>query len=157
MLDIAGELERTIQSLRGKHLTKIGSGLNRQVYRINTNKFGEQYKGKVVKYARQQEMLEDNRKEFSTWMAVKGTTLEQNFCPIRDRSKNFEFLIMDYARPASTIKRIQVEDMQQRLEDNFQLQDNIHDLYDANFGYHDTHGLVVIDYPWGGDFEYQNE
>lgn len=156
MLDFAGELERSVNSLRNKHLTKIGSGLRRDVYRINTDRFGEQYKGKVVKYAQRKSTIKDNRKEFSTWMSVKGTPLEQNFCPIRDRSQNFEFLIMDYARPASTIRRIKVDDMQEELEDNFGLENAIHDLYDANFGYHNQHGLVVIDYPWGGNFVHES-
>lgn len=156
MLDIAGELERVINSVRNEHLTKIGSGLNRNVYRINTDKFGDQYKGKVVKYAQRKSTIQDNRREFQTWMSVKGTRLEEKFCPIRDRSQNFEFLIMDYARPDSTYKRGGIEDTQEKIENEFKLGDGIHDLHDANFGYHDKYGLVVIDYPWGGDFVHES-
>lgn len=156
MLDIAGELSRAINNFRDKDLTKLGSGLQRDVYRINTDRFGEQYNGKVVKYAKNKSNIEDNRREFSTWMVVKGTELERDFCPIRDRSENFEYLVMDYARSASTIRRVDIEDMENRLKEEFSLHDRIHDLYDGNFGYHKDYGLVVIDYPWGGNFEHKS-
>lgn len=156
MLDIAGELKRVLDNFRGEDLTKLGSGMRRDVYRINTDKFGEQYKGKVVKYASKKSSLEDNRKEFSTWMSVKGTPLEHQFCPIRDRSRNFEFLVMDYARVASSVSRSDINDMQEKMEENFSLEGTIHDLYDGNFGYHDQYGLVVIDYPWGGNYQHES-
>lgn len=157
MLDIRGELLRALNNLAGADLTKIGSGIRRDVYRINSDAFGKQYKGKVVKYAQRKETIEDNRKEFSTWMNVKGTKIGNDFCPIRDRSENFEFLVMDYARPISRVRGVETDEMTVRMEREIKLKgETVHDLYDGNFGYHDERGLVVIDYPWGGNFELQS-
>lgn len=140
-------------------LTRIGGGHYRDVYRLESEKFGE-HMGQVVKIARGDRGRSANAYEFSTWMTVKGTANERYFCPIRHRSQNLEFIVMDYAEPCVDV-----------VSDTYELSDEMHDVitevFDVgdvpldeqgcldivprNIGIHDTKGSVLIDYSWGGD------
>lgn len=150
--DVVSRLKRATNGLVGNDMTKLGSGLRRDVYRINTNRFGSMYKGKVVKYANDSKNIKDNEREFQTWMAVKGTSLEENFCPVRDRSKNYEFIIMDYARPIESFVRSDYSDFKDKITSEMAME-TIFDFHGGNVGYHKEFGLVMVDYPFGGKFE----
>ena len=141
-----------ILSFQGEELSKVGSGLDREVYRINTTAFGEAYQGKMVKYAARPTAIDKNESEFQTWMAVNGTRAEQYFAPIRDRSKEFEFLIMDYAEPVGAYGS--VDGFEEMIQEAVLLEDSSkYDIYAGNVGRHPSKGQVVIDYPWGGAIE----
>ena len=69
--DLISEVQRVIRGAKGENLTKIGRGCSRKVYRINTDAFGSDYKGKVIKYARRPTNIEENQLEFRTWDVCK--------------------------------------------------------------------------------------
>lgn len=89
MNNLRSKIRAEIDSLRGKNLREIGSGCFRKAYRIQSNKFGSQYKGKVLKVAKSKQGRQANSAEMRTWMTFKGTELERFFCPIYDRSNHF--------------------------------------------------------------------
>lgn len=150
--DIIGELERVVQGSLGNDLTEIGHGISRKVYRINTDRFGADYKGKVIKYAMDTIHIEENKLEFQTWMCVKGTGIENCFCPIRDRSENFEFLIMDYAKPVGGFRSSKHSDLKNEIRSSIMKRGG-YDLHEGNIGVHQQYGKVLIDYPYGADFQ----
>jgi len=153
--DIVSRLKKATNHLVGNDMTELGSGLSRSVYRINTNRFGSMYKGKVVKYAKASSHIKDNKREFQTWMAVEGTSLEKDFCPIRDRSENYEFILMDYARPMNSFRRSDYSDLRDEINEKMEMEE-IFDFHDGNVGHHKAFGLVMIDYPFGGRFKKQD-
>jgi hypothetical protein len=141
-------------------LEEIGWGFDRTSYRIKTEKYGEAYRGKVIKIgSRGKNARTANRKEFETWMALENDKgLKKHFCPIRDRGENFRWIIMDYARPIKSLfsrlkSRKKQKLVKKRLED---VEENL-DLKHENLGYHSERGIVFIDYPWGGNFVSQEK
>ena len=150
--DIINEMKRVIHDGLGHNLTELGRGTSRKVYRINTDEFGDYYNGKVIKYAKDAVYAEENRLEFQTWMSVKGTSIENCFCPIRDRSENFEFLIMDYAKPVGGFGRSNHSDLKDEIRSSIMKRGG-YDLHNGNIGVHQRYGKVMIDYPYGADFQ----
>lgn len=145
--------------LRRKHLRRIDgdNGHFRKVYRIQTKAFGKDNMGKVVKVARQQKALRANSAEFQIWMTVSGTNLEQYFCPIRSRSEDYEFIVMDYAKP-NNITYEEKKEFGDELTSKapglsvpVEEQKGL-DITPRNIGIHDDYGRVMIDYPWGADW-----
>lgn len=152
-------LRNNIDRLVKNHLRRIDGnhGVYRDVYRIQTDKFGNDYRGKVVKIAKRERAIEANRSEFQTWMSVSGTDLDKLFCPIRDRSENFEFIIMDCV-DTSSVDRSDVDEIKEEIRDNLEVgkvpvgTQNSMDIHLRNIGLHSEKGLVMIDYPWGGSW-----
>lgn len=135
--------------------SRIGWGFDRTVYRITTEKYGSEYKGKVIKFGSSgKDARTANRKEMETWMALKGEkNLGRHFCPIRDRGKNFKWIIMDHAKPVnSLLKRFKSRRKQKKFRKILGEVDEYLDFKHENMGYHEERGVVFIDYPWGGDF-----
>lgn len=138
-----------------KGLSRIGWGFDRTVYRIETDRYGEAYEGKVIKFgASSKNARTANKKELETWMALKNDEkLRQHFCPIRDKGKNFKWIIMDYARPVNSfLSRLKSRRKQKLVKKRIKnIEENL-DLKHENIGYHEDRGVVFVDYPWGGDF-----
>jgi hypothetical protein len=148
-----------LDRLRRKHLRRIDDkqGFFRKAYRIQTNSFGEENRGRVVKVALRKEKVRANSAEFQTWMSVSGTPMEQYFSPIRNRSENFEFIIMDYADPSkATLEN--AKKLRNKLSDKIDSDDvplkrqSSLDISPRNTGLHKQKGCVMIDYPWGADW-----
>lgn len=141
------------------HLKRIDKEMGnfRTVYKILSDKFGEQYKGKVLKKGPSNRSISVNRAEFHTWMAVKGTKLDQYFCPIRHKSDSFEFLIMDYADIDKTTSD-DILQFKKDIESTIKMNNKAIDCLPGldidfdNVGFHEDRGLVLIDYSWGANF-----
>jgi hypothetical protein len=135
-------------------------GFDRTVFRIKTSKYGEEYEGKVLKVgAGGKNSRNENRKELETWMAVKSRKkLGKHFCPIRDRGKNFKWIIMDYAPSIkSFLSRIKSRKKQKKIKNTLAEVEEYLDLKHENMGFHENRGVVFIDYPWGGNFVTEKE
>lgn len=136
----------------------LGSGTGRIAYRIKDERYGSEYKGKVFKIAiptPNGSARDKNKKELQTWQVVKSNKrLVRHFCPIRDVSKNYSWIVMDYANPVkfsrirSSKKKYQIEKVLKFLEDKDL------DLHKGNIGKHPELGIVLIDYPWGAKFDF---
>lgn len=135
--------------------SRIGWGFDRTVYRIETGKYGEEYEGKVIKFgSSSRDARNANKKELEAWMALeKDASLREHFCPVRDRGKDFKWIIMDYARPVkSLIDRMKSRKKQKMIKERIEGVEEYMDLKHENLGYHEDRGVVFIDYPWGGNF-----
>lgn len=143
--------------LRGKHMKKLDSGAFRDAYKIISSEFGSKYKGCIVKMAQNSRAVEANRAEFHTWMAVSGTELEKYFCPILHRSEKFEFIIMERADVESTdhdtSRRLgqEIRSKTDLTTSPIRLQSRL-DIKSSNVGIYNERP-VMVDYPWGGNFE----
>lgn len=157
---VFSKLRHSLDRLRGNDLRRIddGSGTFRNAYRIQTNQFGSDYRGKVVKVAKDARAVEANRAEFQTWMSVKGNQFESYFCPIVDRSGSFEFLVMDYVDVGNT-GMDDADGLRSSLESELDVREvdfsghSVLDIHSRNVGYHSRCGLVLIDYPWGANWK----
>lgn len=152
-------LTNNIDRLVKNHLRRIdgNQGVYRDVYRIQTDKFGSDYRGEVVKIAKRKRAIEANCSEFQTWMSVSGTKFEKFFCPIRDRSEKFEFIIMDCVDTKS-VDRNDLDKIKEEIRDNLEVEEvpvgtqASMDIHLQNIGLHSKKGVVIIDYPWGGSW-----
>ncbi len=118
--------------------SRIGWGFDRTVYRIETGKYGEEYRGKVIKFGSSSKNARTaNKKEMETWMALeKDTELRKHFCPIRDQGKHFKWIIMDYARPINSfISRIKSRRKQKMIKNRREGVEEYLDLKHENLGY----------------------
>lgn len=157
MNQLLSKVRAEIDSLRGKHLREIGKGCFRKAYRIQSDKFGSQYKGKVLKVAQSRQGRQANSAEMRTWMTVKGTELEKYFCPIYDRSDDFQFIIMEKVKTEG----LDTDDSSKlRQEITARIDDvdipvdaqSFLDIKTSNIGVYNNQ-LVMIDYPYGANFE----
>lgn len=148
-----------IQELEAQDkLRQIGDS-SRAVYRILSDEIGTQdYTDTVLKYGAFEMGHKGNIYEIRTWNAVKGTTMDQYFAPIRDHTKDNKILIMDYASPEN-ITPDHVTQLKQDLNDtrleNATIASRLFDtkdIYSGNCGHHPQKGIVLIDYPFGGYF-----
>lgn len=148
-----------IKNLEAQDKLQLVGDSSRSVYRILSDEIGDQdYTDAVLKYATFEMGHKGNIYEIRTWNAVKGTSMEQYFAPIRDHARNNKILIMDYASP-NNITRDQSSQLKQDLDDT-RLENatvasrlfDTKDIYSGNCGQHPHKGIVLIDYPFGGDF-----
>lgn len=148
-------------------LSKIGDGSFRNVYEVlNEGKLDINIKNNkyVLKVAKNKNGIKSNKREFQTWQAVKGTELEQHFCPIFDRGPEYKYIIMKKVQDltdsnsdnSSTIvdnlrstitDKIDKEQIDPPLIDEF-------DIFSSNVGVDDNNNYVIIDYPYGANFEH---
>lgn len=157
MNNLRSKIRAGIDSLRGKHLREIGSGCFRTVYSIQSDEFGSQYKGKVLKVAKSKQGRQANSAEMRTWMTVKGTELEKYFCPIYDRSDDFQFIIMEKVKTDGlgiSDSRELRQEITARIDDVDIPVDsqNFLDIKASNMGVYNNR-LVMVDYPYGASFE----
>lgn len=131
----------------------IESGTTRDVYRINTNKYGADYQGKVIKFARTSNRRMYNKREVQTWTAVKSSNIGSYFCPIRLFDPNNSWLIMDNADIC--LDREDANDMRDIIEERT-TKDSL-DIHYNNIGVHPKRGRVLVDYSWGADFRIDSE
>lgn len=156
------EVVEKVQENSGAGLSEIGHGTFRHTYRLESAEFDE-YQGEVIKVSRSSAGSKANKHEFQTWMAVSGTACERFFSPVRDHSKDFECLIMDYVEPIhATVNDVETLTNELYLTfdevfevDEIPLEDqNRLDIRAENIGSHPKKGCVLVDYPWGGDIEW---
>lgn len=132
---------------------EMDRGHSRDVYRITTDRFGPENYGRVLKVSKDPDKSRFNMYEFQTWQAVKSNNrLRQFFCPIRSKSPDFRYIIMDFADPDNASATAEFE---QNLRNKIAIQDLPQgqldeEIINSNVGYHRDYGSVMIDYPWGG-------
>lgn len=136
----------------------LGSGTGRIAYRIENNRYGTEYRGKVFKVAIPSpsgSARKTNKRELQTWQAVKSNKkLVDHFCPVRDIAGDYSWIVMDYAKPVkfsrirSAKKKYDIEKVIEFLEEKDL------DLHKGNIGKHPDLGIVLIDYPWGARFDF---
>ena len=126
-----------------EELKYIARGSDRLAYRIANNRYGEEYRGKVVKIAKDQHSSKNNLLENETWNSVKNTDSGHLFCPVHYCDPDGKFLIMDYVKPAPENQESLnfCKKMRSKLP--------IADINRQNIGLHKERGYVMIDYPWG--------
>lgn len=167
-MDLFKEMRSSIYSLIGKDLIPINAGKHREVYRIQTNNFDTSamsYNGKVVKWEKDRTTKDINAYEHRTYMSIKGTSYEDLFCPIRLSSNDHEFIVMDYADPEKSNSEHADKILEQlSSSDIFKFEIGTEntprhpqerpDINGYNVGYHQNQGHVLLDYPYGGKFQY---
>ncbi len=133
-------------------LKYLGEGVDRRAFLIQTDKFGSNNKGRVLKIQKhgdKGDLCMDNKREVQTWMKVKGNDIGRYFCPIRNFDENYRYLIMDYAKQIEQEKS--AEKAAKRLGQIFSQSDIAlkQSIHPANVGLHKELGIVAIDYTWG--------
>lgn len=140
----------------------IGKGRHREVYRITSDRFGERNRGRVLKFGVSEVGCRANQHEFETWMVVKSTDLHKHFCPIRHKSSDYTYIIMDFAE---TLEKFS-DDVNEFIHsfsrdvtiDGIRLENQGGtDINYGNLGRHENLGVVLIDYPFGGLVLNRNE
>jgi hypothetical protein len=153
-------LRNNLYALVGKDIVRIDQdkGSYRKVYKIINNiEDTTSYKNCVLKYAKNEQGKIENKREFETWQAVKGTEVEKYFCPIKNTIPQNNFIIMESAKvrnydssDALSLKKEMKRDVNL---DNID-RDNGSDIHYQNIGYYPPRDrLVLIDYSWGADFD----
>lgn len=139
-------------------IDKIGSGGYRRVFNITdniSNLNSNNIKGEIVKVALNRDGIKTNKREFQTWQAVKGTELEQYFCPITNRGPNYRYIIMKDASKDRELTDDQVNEfksiIKQYISEDIVDIPGIHklDIRSSNIGTYNGQ-KVLIDYPYGG-------
>lgn len=131
----------------------IESGTTRDVYRITTNRYGADYQGKVIKFARTNNRRMYNKREMQTWTAVKSSKVGSYFCPIRLCDPHNSWLIMDNAEIC--LDREDAKHIRNIIDER--TTKNSLDIHYNNIGIHSERGKVLVDYSWGADFRIDSE
>lgn len=164
------DLEIISQANKLDNLEFIDEGSYRDVYKIkDKDKFKIQIDypdDVVIKIAKRNEGITDNKREYQTWQAVKGTNLEKHFCPIVNRGPDFKYIIMKEAGESLYNKSIhgynteEIEnEIRNKILNSIRLEN---ELGDYGFDIHDknickdpnTGEYILVDYPYGANFEY---
>lgn len=147
-----------IDKLEG--ISKIGNGTVREAYKIiddNALNLNKSYKGKIIKIAKSQEGINENKREFNTWSVVRShNVLNNKFCPIVYHGPDFKYNIMEECKPIGNDKT-PVERIRQTLrvfineESIKNSNDRGLDIKSRNIGKYNGE-YVLLDYPYGGSF-----
>lgn len=133
----------------------LEKGRHREAYRITSDRFGKRNRGRVLKFGVSEVGCRANQHEFETWMVVKSTNLRKYFCPIRNKSSDYSYIIMDFAE---TLEKFS-DDVNEFIHgfssdvtiDGIRLNNQGGtDINHSNLGRHEDLGVVLIDYPFGG-------
>jgi hypothetical protein len=149
---VASEVSKMNPDNRTQHYMiekEIGNnGTTRRAYKI---------KGlnRVIKIAVTEGAQNENYEEMQVWMKVKSTKDKNLFCPIRHKSKNFKWLIMDFAEPIRQNSGMLISEIKQSMFSRKvkKTVDKHYDVSKDNLGYHENLGTVIFDYPWGSHIE----
>lgn len=123
----------------------------------------------VIKLAKIQGGIDSNKKEYETWQAVQGTDLEKHFCPIVNRGPDYKYIIMKKAGELLFDKYVEGFDsgkIEDKIRDKISNSINLEDAF-STYGFDIHHknlckdpktgDYILIDYPYGGNFEYIDE
>lgn len=123
-------------------LRQLGWGISRIAFEIQMGEL----QGKVLKMARQNSTIHENKHEIEVWKHVRGTTVEKYFCPIdlpNSDTQNYRYIVMEYAQQHNTQKG---EEMAEEVREATDV--NPVDIGGRNIGFYNGNP-VFIDYPWG--------
>lgn len=153
------------------YLKFIGCGSYRNVYDVldkSTMGLDLPY-DVVIKIATNKNGIISNKREVETWNSVRGTDLEKLFCPIVDRGPDFKYIVMkkvdrtllDSGKSVET-RREMAEEIKEEIKSRID-EDTIQtpttqslDITSSNAG-EISEDIVLIDYPYGGNFQYINK
>lgn len=119
-------------------LVPIKNGSTRKVYEITQGK----YSGHVLKV---EPGGEENRREWETWNAVRGTDAEQYFAPIHYISDNGEKLVMEKVDETPT-RKADHDEIRDALDTCESIPRRYTDINTVNVGYYQK-TPVLFDYP----------
>lgn len=147
--DIRDELESQLRELRGRTrgpdgLIPVQMNSSRNVYRINTDKYGMEHKGRLIKIAPSTSKENENRWETQVWKAARGTSAEKYLCPIRTVANDYSYIIMADGNVNTTVGEKIFESMNQTLEAELGRSSNVSK---DNIGRYNGN-VVLFDYPW---------
>jgi len=142
----------------------IGRGAGREVYNISDCNIRSLHKqdGDIIKVAISEDSVEDNRRELQTWQTVKGTKLEQYFCPITNFGSNHRYIVMEKAQVFDEFDTTKIGDdlfdrwvkWSDELDDKISKNTSLptRDISYDNIGIYNGR-QVLVDYPFGADIE----
>lgn len=142
----------------------IGRGAGREVYNISDCNIRSLHKqdGDIIKVAISEDSIEDNRRELQTWQTVKGTELEQYFCPITNFGSNHRYIVMEKAQVFDEFDTTKIGDdlfdrwvkWSDELDDKISKNTSLptRDISYDNIGIYNGR-QVLVDYPFGADIE----
>lgn len=148
-------------------LSNIGSGSFRDAYKILDSKeldINVKNENVILKVSKNKDGIKSNKQEFKTWQAVKGTELEQYFCPVYNRGPEFKYIVMQEVEDLTDIDNEKCREITENLREN--INENINtenidapvvndlDIYRSNIGIKNNGDPVLLDYPYGANFEY---
>lgn len=151
----------------------IDRGFTRSVFKITKSSkysnFITDGDGQILKLAvgLNRGSLQDNKKEVQTWQAVKGTDLEQYFCPITSFGPNYRYIIMKEANVEKSNKTMadnikDVLDRKCEVPDDAEAEDISeskmsykYDIRPDNIGFYNGNP-VLIDYPFGAKITFED-
>lgn len=114
--------------------------------------------GNIIKVGRHAGGVTANRKEVQTWQAVKGSEIEKYFCPITNIGPDHRYIVMKFAgSEVTTIDSNRLDTILSKSIYNHTNEQVTHglDISSSNIGIFDGRP-VMIDYPYGGNFEIQS-
>lgn len=150
---------------------RIDRGFSRVVFKITENSkysnFMLEGDGKILKLAvgLDRASLKENKKEVQTWQAVKGTDLEQYFCPITSFGPDYRYIIMEEANVKRSNKEMadnirDILDKKCKVPDDAEAEDISqskmsyeYDIRPDNIGIYNGNP-VLIDYPFGAKIKF---
>lgn len=140
----------------------INEGGSRTAFKVNNpdkHNFLYENDGCIVKVVSRDDN-NDNRMEFQTWQAVKGTQYEKYFCPIRNTSPNYSFIIMESVDidSANNIEHtMEIKSNIREIINRSEIPNRGFDIHSKNIGYHAKRDrAVLVDYPYGANFQPQS-
>lgn len=149
------------------YLSNIGSGSFRVAYEIlDSQKLDINMRNEniILKVSKNMDGVKSNKREFQTWQAVKGTELEEYFCPVYNRGSEFKYIVMEKVDDLTGIDNSKCTEIAKNLREDIKDKidtENIDppivndlDIYTNNIGIKENGDYVLIDYPYGGSFEY---
>lgn len=120
-------------------IKEIDYGATRVAFRIQSGPM----RGKVIKFARQEDDIRMNKNEVRTWQKAKQNGKDEYFCPIVEYDDSYKWIIMESAK--TDISHREWSKFREDIKTEFP--DKIIDLVGDNVGRHKG-DLKLIDYPW---------
>lgn len=95
---------RDVQSLftgnpNDECLKRIGQGNNRVVYRVETDKYGSDISGCVVKVS---DSVVENRREYNIWSRLQDSNIGKDLVPVKSWGNGFQWILMPYYEPVNS-------------------------------------------------------
>lgn len=141
---------------------EIGNGTGRKAYKIIENDaldLNRSYKGKIIKIGRSNTGIEENKREFKTWSAVKShPVLGKRFCPILERGPDHKYIIM---KECNEINSNESEMATEIIKQSISVFLNLNEIEDESENGVDLKArnigklngeYVMLDYPFGANF-----